>query len=58
MQGMKNPFNYLQFATGDNFFDRKEIYADLRSRILSGTSNVVLYGDDVTVDDYLLEVDE
>ena len=41
---MKNPFNYLQFATGDNFYDRKEIFADLRSRLLSGPSNIVLYG--------------
>lgn len=44
MQSMKNPFNYLRFATGDNFYGSKEIYADLCSRILSGTSNVVLYG--------------
>ena len=41
---MKNPFNYLQFATGENFYDRKEIFADLRSRLLSGPTNVVLYG--------------
>jgi AAA+ ATPase superfamily predicted ATPase len=41
---MKNPFNYLQFATGENFYDRKEIFADLRSRLMSGTTNVVLYG--------------
>lgn len=41
---MKNPFNYLQFATGDNFYDRKEIFADLRSRLLSGPTNIVLYG--------------
>ena len=41
---MKNPFNYLQFATGDQFYDRKEILADLRSRFLSGPCNVVLYG--------------
>jgi AAA+ ATPase superfamily predicted ATPase len=41
---MKNPFNYLQFATGDNFYDRKEIFADLRSRLLSGSTNIVLYG--------------
>ena len=41
---MKNPFNYLQFATGDNFYDRKEILADLRSRLMSGATNVVLYG--------------
>ena len=41
---MKNPFNYLQFATGDDFYDRHEIRADLRSRFLSGQTNVVLYG--------------
>lgn len=41
---MENPFNYLQFATGDQFYDRKEIRKDLLSRFLSGQSNVVLYG--------------
>ena len=41
---MENPFNYLQFATGDQFYDRKEIRKDLHSRFLSGQSNVVLYG--------------
>ena len=41
---MANPFNYLQFATGDQFYDRKEIRKDLRSRFLSGQSSVVLYG--------------
>jgi AAA+ ATPase superfamily predicted ATPase len=41
---MKNPFNYLQFATGDNFYDRKEVFNDLRSRIMSGNTNIVLYG--------------
>lgn len=41
---MKNPFNYLQYATGDGFYDRREIRADLRSRFLSGQTNVVLYG--------------
>jgi hypothetical protein len=41
---MKNPFNYLQFARGDQFYDRKVILDDLRSRILSGQSNVVIYG--------------
>ena len=41
---MQNPFNYLQFATGDQFYDRREILADLRSRFLSGPSNIVLYG--------------
>ncbi len=44
MGNMKNPFYYLQFATGDQFYDRREILADLRSRFLSGPSNVVLYG--------------
>ena len=44
MPGMGNPFNYLQFATGDQFYDRREIRKDLRSRFLSGQSNVVLYG--------------
>ncbi len=44
MNGMQNPFNYLQFATGDQFYDRREILTDLRSRFLSGPSNVVLYG--------------
>ncbi len=44
MLSMKNPFNYLQFATGDGFYDRHEIRADLRSRFLSGQTNVVLYG--------------
>lgn len=41
---MKNPFNYLQFATGERFYDRNEILSDLRSRFLSGPSNVVIYG--------------
>ena len=41
---MENPFNYLQFATGDQFYDRREIRRDLFSRFLSGQSNVVLYG--------------
>ena len=41
---MENPFNYLQFATGDQFYDRLEIRKDLLSRFLSGQSNVVLYG--------------
>lgn len=41
---MENPFNYLQFATGDRFYDREEIRSDLRSRLLSGQTNVVLYG--------------
>ena len=41
---MKNPFNYLQFATGDQFYDRREILADLRSRMLAGPASVVLYG--------------
>ena len=41
---MENPFNYLQFASGDQFYDRREIRKDLRSRFLSGQSNVVLYG--------------
>lgn len=41
---MENPFNFLQFATGDQFYDRTEIRKDLLSRFLSGSSNVVLYG--------------
>jgi len=41
---MENPFNYLQFATGDRFYDREEIRRDLLSRFLSGQTNVVLYG--------------
>lgn len=41
---MKNPFNYLQFATGDQFYDRRDILADLRSRFLAGPASVVLYG--------------
>ena len=41
---MGNPFNYLQFATGDQFYDRVEIRRDLRSRFMSGQANVVLYG--------------
>jgi hypothetical protein len=41
---MKNPFNYLQFATGDQFYDRREILEDLRSRFLAGSASVVLYG--------------
>lgn len=44
MMGMENPFNYLQFATGDRFYDREEIRKDLKSRFLSGQTNVVLYG--------------
>ena len=41
---MENPFNFLQFATGDQFYDRTEIRRDLFSRFTSGPSNVVLYG--------------
>jgi len=41
---MENPFNYLQFATGDRFYDREELRRDLKSRFLSGQTNVVLYG--------------
>lgn len=41
---MENPFNYLQFATGDRFYDREEIRKDLKSRFLSGQTNIVLYG--------------
>ncbi len=41
---MENPFNYLQFATGDRFYDREDVRKDLRSRFLSGQTNVVLYG--------------
>ena len=41
---MKNPFNDLQFATGEHFYDREEIRRDLRTRLLSGQCNVVLYG--------------
>ena len=41
---MKNPFNYLQFAKGDQFYDRREMLDDLRSRFLSGQTNVVIYG--------------
>ncbi len=41
---MENPFNYLQFATGDQFYDRREIRRDLLSRFLSGQTSVVLYG--------------
>ena len=41
---MRNPFNYLQFAKGDYFYDRKTILHDLQSRLLSGQTNVVLYG--------------
>ena len=42
--GMSNPFNYLQFATGDQFYDRTELRKDLFSRFTSGPANVVLYG--------------
>ena len=41
---MANPFNYFQFATGDQFYDRREVRKDLLSRFLSGQTNVVLYG--------------
>ena len=41
---MRNPFNYLQFAKGDQFYDRREMLADLRSRFMSGQTNVVIYG--------------
>lgn len=44
MVAMENPFNYLQFATGDQFYDRREIRQNLLSRFLSGQTNVVLYG--------------
>ena len=27
---MENPFNYLQFATGDRFYDREEIRKDVQ----------------------------
>ena len=42
--GLGKPFQLFQFATGDQFYDRKEIRKDLLSRFLSGQSNVVLYG--------------
>ena len=32
---MECPLNYLQFATGDRFHDRREIRKDLLSRFLS-----------------------
>ena len=35
---------YLQFATGEYFYDREEIRKDLRTRLLSGPCNVALYG--------------
>lgn len=38
---MRNPFNYLQFAAGEHFYDREEIRRDLRTRLLSGQCNVV-----------------
>lgn len=41
---MKNPFNYLQFASGDYFYDRKDILKDLKSRFLSGQTSAVIYG--------------
>ena len=41
---MTNPFNFLQFATGEHFYDRAEIRRDLKARLLSGPCNVVLYG--------------
>ena len=41
---MENPFNFLQFATGDQFYDRTELRKDLFSRFTSGQANVVLYG--------------
>ena len=41
---MRNPFNYLQFAKGDQFYERREILSDLKSRFLSGQTNVVIYG--------------
>ncbi len=41
---MRNPFNYLQFARGDQFYDRLEMLSDLKSRFLSGQTNVVIYG--------------
>lgn len=34
----------MQFATGDRFYDREEIRRDLKSRLLSGQTNIVLYG--------------
>ena len=41
---MENPFNFLQLASGDQFYDRAELRKDLLSRFLSGPSSVVLYG--------------
>ena len=41
---MKNPFNYLQFERGEQFYDRREMLSDLRSRFRSGQTNVVIYG--------------
>lgn len=41
---MENPFNFLQLASGDQFYDRVELRKDLLSRFLSGPSSVVLYG--------------
>lgn len=41
---MENPFNFLQFATGEQFYDRGEILKDLSSRFTSGPTNIVIYG--------------
>ncbi len=41
---MNNPFDYLQFAKGDQFYERREMLSDLKSRFLSGQTNVVIYG--------------
>ena len=53
---MENPFNYLQFATGDRFYDREEIRRDLRSRLLSGQTNV-MSDEDAAINDVILAVD-
>ena len=41
---MRNPFNSLQIGRGDQFYDRLKILSDLKSRFLSGQTNVVIYG--------------
>ena len=47
---MTNPFNFLQFATGERFHDRVEIRRDLKARFLSGPCNVILHGAEGAVD--------
>ncbi len=44
IRDMSNPFNFLQHATGDQFYDRTAVRKDITSLFLSGQASVVIYG--------------